>query len=567
MNKNLFSKFNWRGGQSLLEAVLALAIFAFIAGALVTTVTGSFISLNYGRDYLEAVTLADEALEAARSVRDGAWNELVLNTAVATSSSGEWRLLNGASETLGKFTRTLTFAPGSGGPSDLHAKLVSAKVVWSTEMGVEQEVARQTYLTNWDSRDWIHTDWTGLAGTNVDTSVAGQLTLAGIPAAWATTTATAGHTWNDVWTFTDKDAWAVGNSGAIGRFNGTSWTLVVPSPTNRNLNAIYCPTSSTCFAVGQSGTILQLTGGEWKAMPSTTGQALNGLYCLSATSCFAAGASGTILKLTGSAWALHRDTGNETWNDLWMFSDSSGFVVGASGFIWRLNGSAGSNWALNQDTGSQTWNDIWMYGPASGIVVGTGGQVRRYRGGSDWSSNDGTGLTGTWNAVWMASDTSGWAVGNNASGELIYQRTPSGWVRLTLPVATLPNVNLFGVHCANVDVCFASGASGNIFRRSGGGFATSGSLISPAFDMSDNSSVQILDWTETGCGGCDIQVRVRSGDSGSGPWSAWTSWFGNPLGAILPTLLNGRRWVQYETALTGPGTATPVLQEVRINYK
>lgn len=563
MNKNLFSKFNWRGGQSLLEAVLALAIFAFIAGALVTTVTGSFISLNYGRDYLEAVTLADEALEAARSVRDGAWNELVLNTAVATSSSGEWQLLNGASETLGKFTRTLTFAPGSGGPSDLHAKLVSAKVVWPTEMGVEQEVARQTYLTNWDSRDFIDTDWTDLVGINIDTNTAGEIKLVGSPAGWSLSVDTGTQTWNDVWVLNDRSAWVVGNGGVIYGWDGSGWSGAT-SPTGKNLRSLACPQEDFCFAVGQSGVILHWTGGSWASISSPTNQQLNSVFCLSKTSCVAAGNSGTIIRWDGASWSLpaNWDTGNQTWNGIFLLSDTEGFVVGNSGTIWALSGT---KWGSNANTGNQTWNDVWMFGSTSGLVFGSGGRILRYRGGGNWSAVDGSAVA-TLNSAVMLSENEGWAVGQNSSGEVIYQRTPSGWQRVG-PSPSLPNVNLFGVHCGGTNLCFAVGAGGNIFIFSGGGFAPSGLLTSTVFDLGDNSPVQILEWMETGCGGCDVEVRVHSGDSVGGPWTNWTNWFNDPAGTILPIVLNGHRFVQYEARLTGPGTATPVLQEVRINYK
>jgi hypothetical protein len=71
-----------------------------------------------------------------------------------------------------------------------------------------------------------------------------------------------------------------------------------------------------------------------------------------------------------------------------------------------------------------------------------------------------------------------------------------------------------------------------------------------------------------------MQVSTAPDASGSpGTWSSWYgatgagTYFTNHYGTMIPNDLNWNRWVRYRAQLTGDGVNTPVLSEVRINYK
>ncbi len=111
------------------------------------------------------------------------------------------------------------------------------------------------------------------------------------------------------------------------------------------------------------------------------------------------------------------------------------------------------------------------------------------------------------------------------------------------------------------------------------GYQTSGYLISSAFNMTDNSAVQVITWDQTipTCTpACNVQLQVSTAPDASGSPGTWTSWYGttgantyftNNYGTIIPNTLNWNRWVRYRAQLTGDGVNTPVLSEVRVNYK
>ncbi|MBT4277761.1 hypothetical protein HOD96_03405 [Candidatus Falkowbacteria bacterium] len=106
----------------------------------------------------------------------------------------------------------------------------------------------------------------------------------------------------------------------------------------------------------------------------------------------------------------------------------------------------------------------------------------------------------------------------------------------------------------------------------GGGYVTSGELISSAYDAGATSrAVQSIEWDEIipSCSpACDVTFQIKSATTEGGLSSAsWSSSYTDPDGNILSTSHNANRWLQYKTILTGDGTETPTLEEIRLNYK
>ena len=73
------SKFSNQTGQSLLEVIIALAIFALIGSFMAPFIVESFVGLERGGEQTQAEALAQEGIEAVRSIKDSAWNEIFYN--------------------------------------------------------------------------------------------------------------------------------------------------------------------------------------------------------------------------------------------------------------------------------------------------------------------------------------------------------------------------------------------------------------------------------------------------------------------------------------------------------
>ncbi len=171
------------------------------------------------------------------------------------------------------------------------------------------------------------------------------------------------------------------------------------------------------------------------------------------------------------------------------------------------------------------------------------------------------------------------------------------WTTVTAPIhfntAGVVNANIQTVDPSSGQIAFRAFLSSNgaqqiqideitiTYREviSSGAYAVYGELISSAFDMTDASAVEIIEWDEdvsTCPAMCDIKFQVHTAPDNGGMPGLWGAWYGVtgagtyfnlPTGAMVPTALNGNQWVQYRAELTGDGSATPILQEVRINYQ
>jgi len=87
-----------------------------------------------------------------------------------------------------------------------------------------------------------------------------------------------------------------------------------------------------------------------------------------------------------------------------------------------------------------------------------------------------------------------------------------------------------------------------------------------------------LSWLENiPAGSFDIQVQLATAPDAGGAPGTWSSWLG-PTGAgsfyqsgqeiLIPVSNNHNddQWVKYKVILTGDGSNTPVLEEIKINY-
>lgn len=193
-------------GQGLVEIILAMGIFALIASSMISLVLGGNAALIQGGEQMQAESLAQEALEAVRAVREGAWNELRFTQSAVATTTGEWVLTGeGTDETIGQYQRVITFSdvcrdvlnnitvcPGA--YKDIHEKRVEVVINWENRPGINNSISRVSYLSNWDSDDWEQTDWSGGSGQALwsdaskyesddgylDSSTPGGIKLAGI---------------------------------------------------------------------------------------------------------------------------------------------------------------------------------------------------------------------------------------------------------------------------------------------------------------------------------------------------------------------------------------------------
>jgi Tfp pilus assembly protein PilV len=131
-------------GFSPIEVILASTIF----GMLVTAMIGALI---YGQqstvesgDRGRAVMLADEGIQAARSIRNNNYSGLTNGTYGLSQLLNKW-VFSGTSDTSGIYTRQVTVTSKS-----TNAKLITSTVTWQDGSSVAS-VSVNSVLTNWSA--------------------------------------------------------------------------------------------------------------------------------------------------------------------------------------------------------------------------------------------------------------------------------------------------------------------------------------------------------------------------------------------------------------------------------
>lgn len=148
-NKNAFS---------LVEIIVAMAIFIIFAGSATTSILGSYRISKLGAEQSEATAIATEGIEAVQSMRNSSWSNIdVVDGDYNLNNSGDWAFDAPADVINGKYTRVINISSvqrdGGGdigsGTVDPDTKLITSTVSWAGIDGNTDSVVLTSYLTNW----------------------------------------------------------------------------------------------------------------------------------------------------------------------------------------------------------------------------------------------------------------------------------------------------------------------------------------------------------------------------------------------------------------------------------
>jgi len=147
-----------RKGIGLIEIIIASAVISIGLLAIISFLIFSRgVTFQVGKQ-TEAVSLAEEAIEAVRSIRDEAWSSVSTGgTYYPVISANKWTLAAiDPGPINGLYTRTVTigdvFRDGSdniagSGSLDSDTKKVTATISWS-ESGRSKQVVIETFISN-----------------------------------------------------------------------------------------------------------------------------------------------------------------------------------------------------------------------------------------------------------------------------------------------------------------------------------------------------------------------------------------------------------------------------------
>jgi len=149
-----------RRGQSLVEAVVAVAVVLLLVTGLIVATTSSVKFSTLSSYRTQATQIAKEVMEAVRDLRDSSWTDFItksisgVETTYCLSGSYEWTILPDGEECAGDtgdfYIRTVKFdleTPDAGKPDQKRMK-VTVTIGWA-EGTSKKSATLVTYFTNW----------------------------------------------------------------------------------------------------------------------------------------------------------------------------------------------------------------------------------------------------------------------------------------------------------------------------------------------------------------------------------------------------------------------------------
>lgn len=234
---------NFQEGQTLIEVLVAIALTAILLPALATGLVASSAAKAQEEQRIQASALLREADEAVRSVREKGWSQIPANGTYKPQISGSTWSLAAGSEVINGLTRqvvvsnTLRNSAGaivtSGGTVDPSTKTVVSTISWATPIAAS--VSTTTYLQRYMGNTTLTQTTQAEFDAGIKTNVAstntsgGEVQLATTPGTinWGSPSIVGSY--NATGTTDATDVFSVGNYIYIA--NGTLLTiLTIASP-------------------------------------------------------------------------------------------------------------------------------------------------------------------------------------------------------------------------------------------------------------------------------------------------------------------------------------------------
>lgn len=148
-------------GFSVIEVILAAAIFLVFASGIGTVVLVGFGGNRLGEEQTIATQFASEGIEAAKSIKNQAYSNLINSAGTGLAVSGGVWTFSGSNNQYGpsnKYTRVITVGDvqrdgsgnivASGGSADNNTKKITSTVSWNVTPTRADSVVLTSYLTN-----------------------------------------------------------------------------------------------------------------------------------------------------------------------------------------------------------------------------------------------------------------------------------------------------------------------------------------------------------------------------------------------------------------------------------
>ncbi len=151
-------KQNKTEGFTLLELIVAIALFMIFAAGLSGTAIGGYLTSLENAKAVSANALLVESWEAVKSIRNNNWSSLTNGTHGFSDTNGYWEFV-GSSDTYNGFTRVVTVADvlrdnsgnivTSSADVDPDIKQVTIDLSWTPSDSQARTLQMDNYVTNY----------------------------------------------------------------------------------------------------------------------------------------------------------------------------------------------------------------------------------------------------------------------------------------------------------------------------------------------------------------------------------------------------------------------------------
>jgi hypothetical protein len=175
---------------------------------------------------------------------------------------------------------------------------------------------------------------------------------------------------NAIWALSSDFVMAVGDSGCIAHFNGTSWSQMT-SNTTEELYDVFGFAQNDVFVAARYGKIFHYDGVSWTEMPSTATY-LRSLWGSAPEDIWAGGVQ--LMHYDGTRWMDVTPKGWNTSIDMDGITATDIYSAGAAGAVQRFDGCT---WTTVYVAPNGLWGVSAIPGPLV-YAVGIDGLVMRY---------------------------------------------------------------------------------------------------------------------------------------------------------------------------------------------
>jgi hypothetical protein len=217
------------------------------------------------------------------------------------------------------------------------------------------------------------------------------------------------------------DVWAVGSSGHVFHWDGTSWSDAAPGLGTENLNCVYV-TGSDVFIGGNDGELWHFNGTKWSAFQATSAGPQDDVNVIVGTApnkVWAFGFDRLMWHWDGTAWSDLSDPFFDTTFDFYAAS-AAGTTVMAGGYYrsgsTNMARRQGATWTPATTIGASDANlrSAWTFNRNHAFAFGEMGTILQ-RDANGWSVVPHGLTTETLRGAWASSSTNLYVVGENAS--------------------------------------------------------------------------------------------------------------------------------------------------------